>query len=277
MGDSEQVKIEKLQKDEEWPSWKFLVRIVLQAADLMGFVNGTAREPLEAQFSDATTHVKALEKFRKDEFRAQRIIVTALGKEAMLHVMNCGDACQMWKKLHSVYEQKSKVTIHLVQERFFDFKMESTDCIAVTISKLQSIAQQLKDLGETISDQMVITKLLLALPVEFSHFHSAWDSTAADQQTIENLTARLIMEEARMAKQNRNEVGEALVAKSYPKRTFTNSKSFNKSIEKPGKCFFFVMSLDIGSEIAPKDNKMADLQLVALQMEIPLGRQVVPW
>lgn len=80
---------------------------------------------------------------------------------------------------------------------------------------------------------MVITKLLLSLPAEYSNFHSAWDSTAANQQTI----ARLIMEETRILKQHENEMGEALVAKKFQKRTFVNNK-VSSSNEKPGKCYF---------------------------------------
>lgn len=121
MDSIEHVKIEKLQNDEDWPQWKFLIRIVLQSSDLIGFVNGTAKEPLAVQFESSENHVKAVEKFQQSEYKAQRIIVTALGKQAMLHVMNCDTSCAMWQKLHSVYEQKSKVTkvIHLIQERFF--------------------------------------------------------------------------------------------------------------------------------------------------------------
>lgn len=42
----------------------------------------------------------------------------------MLHLMNCTAAADMWKKLHSTYEQKSTVTTHLIQEQLLNFKME---------------------------------------------------------------------------------------------------------------------------------------------------------
>lgn len=109
----------------------------------------------------------------------------------------------MWNKLHA--EQKSKVTIHVIQQKFFNFKMEPADSIAVHSSKLQSIVQQLKELGEIVSDQMVNTKLLISLSSEYSHFHSACDSTAEELQTYDNLTARLTVEELRIAEQNQND------------------------------------------------------------------------
>lgn len=57
----------------------------------------------------------------------------------------------------------------------------------------------------------------MSLPSNYSHFSSAWESTAADQQTIENLSSRLVMEEARIAQQRKNqtELSEALVARRF--------------------------------------------------------------
>lgn len=237
MESSDLIKIEKLKKNDEWPQWKFQLRIILQSNDLMDFITGKEKKPDRAQFANDTAFETALITFNKSEYKAQRIIVTALGKEAMLHVMNCASSCEMWIKLESVYEKKSKVTIHLMQERFYNFKMEPGDSMAIHVSKLQSVVQQLKDLGEKVSESMIITKLLLSLPSELSHFHSAWESTAEKEQTMENLTARLIMEEARIAKHHQDEISEALVAKKSFKRPLKEDKAFNKSNEKPGKCF----------------------------------------
>lgn len=55
------------------------------------------------------------------------------------------------------------------------------------------IVQQLKDQDENISDLMAITKTLMSLPAEYNHFHSAWESTSAENQTMANLRARLIV------------------------------------------------------------------------------------
>lgn len=69
--------------------------------------------------------------------------------------------------------------------------------IATHISKLQNIAHRLKALNTGITEDMVISKILAILPENYKHFRSAWDSTSSDKKTIENLTARLLQEEAR--------------------------------------------------------------------------------
>lgn len=55
---------------------------------------------------------------------------------------------------------------------FFSAVMDPKDNIVGHISKLEDIAQQLRDQGETVSDTMVISKVLMTLPTGFSHFHS---------------------------------------------------------------------------------------------------------
>lgn len=90
-----------------------------------------------------------------------------------MHIVNCKNACGMWSKLHSVFEQKSKTGIHLLQQKFFTFEKNPADDIASFISKVEEIVQQLADLGERISDSMIVTRILMALPSCYNHFHSA--------------------------------------------------------------------------------------------------------
>ncbi|GBP78233.1 Retrovirus-related Pol polyprotein from transposon TNT 1-94 [Eumeta japonica] len=57
---------------------------------------------------------------------------------------------------------------------------------------------QLKQLGENMSDKFVITKVLMSLPEDYKHFISAWESAPDDKQTYDNLVARLLIEEERI-------------------------------------------------------------------------------
>lgn len=60
------------------------------------------------------------------------------------------------------------------------------------ISKLHEIVQQLSDLGEVISE-----KMLMSLPLSLNHFQSAWESTADSKKTLNELPTRLMIEETR--------------------------------------------------------------------------------
>lgn len=47
---NEKVKVDKLEKDKDWPNGKFLIRMVLQSSDLICFINGIKVEPTEVQY-----------------------------------------------------------------------------------------------------------------------------------------------------------------------------------------------------------------------------------
>ena len=83
----------------------------------------------------------------------------------------------------------------------------------VFISKVENLQCQLKQLGEEITDSLVISKILNSLPSKYSHFHLAWDSTYKKEQTLDNLTRRLLLEERKMKATNSEEESVTLAVK----------------------------------------------------------------
>ncbi|CAH2107713.1 unnamed protein product [Euphydryas editha] len=71
--------------------------------------------------------------------------------------------------------------------------------MAQHVSKVESLAKQLRETGEKISDTAVITKILSTLPPAYRSLRQAWLSVDEDSQTIQNLTSRLVDEEASLA------------------------------------------------------------------------------
>lgn len=188
--ESELIKIEKLEESKDWTTWKFLVQILLKSNDVFDVVSGDEEKPAAAG--------NELTAWNKKEYKAQRIITGTLAKKVVLHVQSCKTSKEMWDKLNLVFERRGETNKHLLQEQFFAFKKDPNDDIATHIAKLIEVVAQLRDLGVTIDDGMVITKVLMTLPTEFRHFSSAWESTAKTDQTLEKLQSRLINEEHRL-------------------------------------------------------------------------------
>lgn len=235
-----EAKIEKLQDISEWSRWKFQVRIVLNASELFEVVSGDdpmptrARRVSETDSQAGDRYAQELKDWKKKDNKAQRCIATTVGKEPLTHIMNYGTAKEMWDKLHSVYEQKSETSVHLLQQKFYLYVMDLNDNIATHISKLEDFSSQLKDLGEEIPTSMLITKILMTLPPNYSHFHSAWESTSVNDRTLKNLTSRLMVEEARMSANDGESNSNAFSARSYSKPRSFHTKP---SGIRPGKCY----------------------------------------
>ncbi|KMQ94008.1 copia protein [Lasius niger] len=133
--------------------------------------------------------------------------------QALLHIINCESATEMWNKLKSVYEQKSEASIHMLQQMWYSAKMSRKDNIASHVAKLEDIAHKLEVIGDKVSDNMIITKLLMTLPHSYNHFVSAWESAAQTERTLANLTSMLTIEEMRHSAAE-NPKGSALATDS---------------------------------------------------------------
>lgn len=70
----------------------------------------------------------------------------------------------MWEKLNILFEQKSSLSICLMHQKFFEYKYKDQG-ITKHISD-----SQLKNHGENITSQMLITKILTSLPDQYKHF-----------------------------------------------------------------------------------------------------------
>lgn len=226
--ETEVVKIDKLQDVSQWTTWRFQVKVCLNASGLFGIASGTEKLPV-ATGSDPK--VKEIAEWTQKDAKAQRIIVTTIGQKPMQYILRCETSAAMWTKLHAIYEQKHDAGKQLLQEKFYAFKGNASDDIATHISRLDSLVQQLQDVNITINDEMVITKLLMTLPDEYSHFSSAWDSTPTADRTLDNLTNRLMVEEYRInsRKADRGEASN----KSEAFFTKKNDASFKKKAQGP--------------------------------------------
>ncbi|XP_011704270.1 PREDICTED: uncharacterized protein LOC105459727 [Wasmannia auropunctata] len=96
------------------------------------------------------------------------------------------------------------------------------------ISKVESLARQIKDSGDTVSNLAIMTKIISTLPMKYKGFRQAWMSTPEDQQTLSNLTARLLDEEASLTVQE--EQDNALAEKFVLQRKTDSSGYGNQEI-----------------------------------------------
>lgn len=230
------MKIEKLQGLEQWVTWKFQMRQILESYEVYDVVTGIELPPAE---SDRNQYAEKLAAWKKLDSKARRYISTALGKQPLLHVLNCTTANQMWTSLKNVYESTSKSSILLLQQKYMSFVKDPRDDMATFLSKLLDITQQLKERDETLSDSMIMTTIQLSLPVEYNHFHSAWDSTTEAARTLENMKSRLLVEESRMKAQGRSETVEAFTANKNESSGHGKKKTQyrKKKRDKSGGCF----------------------------------------
>ncbi|KAG6463393.1 hypothetical protein O3G_MSEX013850 [Manduca sexta] len=179
----------KLEGARNWNIWKFQMIVLLRGQGWLDIVEGRTVKPEDA--TDRNT-------WKSMDAKAQTLLVIRISEDVMLHLVTCTTSSEMWKKILSIYEQKSETSIHIIQQRFFQYKYEKGVEMSVFLSRIQEIQNQLKQLGEEVSHKFAITKVLMSLPDEYKHLVSAWESAPENRQTFDNLVARLLIEEKRL-------------------------------------------------------------------------------
>lgn len=212
MADDNALKLQtyiKLEGASNWNIWKFQTVVLLRSQGLLEVTDGSSVKP-EAEVEKAA--------WEKKDAKAQSWLVTRMSESVMMHIITCTTSAEMWRKLASVYEQKSETSIHIIQQRFFQYKYEEGTAMSTFLSKIEELRNQLKQMGEDISEKFIITKVLMSLPDAYKHFVSAWESAPDEKQTLENLVARLLIEEERVnEKEPQNSSASAFVAKKNVK------------------------------------------------------------
>ncbi|KAJ8728905.1 hypothetical protein PYW07_006601 [Mythimna separata] len=144
-----------LENAGNWHTWKFQVKVILKAVNVYDLVDGSSK-CLEKDDSKLDT-------WKKLDAKAQGVIVSRLGNTAMLHVQNCETAKEIWDKLNTIYEQKSDVSLHILQQRFFEETYNGTEDVSTFIAKIEAIVAQIRQAKGEIAENMIVTKIISSL------------------------------------------------------------------------------------------------------------------
>jgi transposase InsO family protein len=98
----------------------------------------------------------------------------------------------MWTQLQAYHDQHSEGCIIALQAKYYNFKLNEGESIAIFISTLQQLAKQLTDLGQTITERQLISKIICGLPSSFDPLLLAWDNIPVANQSLLGLQSRLI-------------------------------------------------------------------------------------
>lgn len=150
----------------------------------------------------------------------------------------------MWNKLCSIHEQRSTLSKLILLQRFHEYRISAGDSVVAHVAKVQNMAMQFLDVGETVSSTAIIAKVIANLSSKYNPLKTAWDSVPADRQTIEELTESLIKEESRMTADDETASVLAVMGAGGSRKTSATGKHQSANGERTVKtrtdieCFF---------------------------------------
>lgn len=162
---------------------------IFQSRDLFGIVTGTEKKLDSMSVTEQAA-------WNKKDKTAAVAILSSIDKFHKQEVIHCETSADMWKQLVAYHELHSEECIISLQEKYYSSRLGENDSIAVYVSNLQKLAKQLTDLGETITDRQLISKIKCGLPPSYDSLLLAWESVSLNDQTLNSFQSRLIKREA---------------------------------------------------------------------------------
>ena len=166
--------------------WKMHMRFIFQSRDMYSIVNGTLKK------SFLRDPAEQLQWEKKDKHATIDAILGTLDSFHKQEVINCSTSHDMWTQLQAYHDQHSEECIIALQAKYYNFKLNEGESIAAFISTLQQLAKQLTDLGQTITEHQLISKIICGLPSSFDRLLLAWDNIPLANKSLLGLQSRLI-------------------------------------------------------------------------------------
>lgn len=102
------------------------------------------------------------------------------------------------------------------------------------VTALESMAAQLNDLGVSVTDHDIITKIVCSLPTRFDNLVSSWDGMQDQEKTLDALRARLVSEERKFTLRKAQASGSSIeTATASPNAAFFGQGMSNHGRSRP--------------------------------------------
>lgn len=223
---------------EKFAVWKYHMEICFDDKDVTPIVNGTIPQPPD--------NVPEAEKivWQKANTLAMRMISSAVSLPILENLVNCPTAACMWNTLCAFYQQKSRENIFMIQGNFFEYKMQAGDSINTHVNKVLSMANLLKDMGQPVQEDVLLTKIICSLPASYNDVVAAWTNVPPKEQTVANLKVRLLQMENIMTLQNAATDGDSAfftrsskITSKHKKQGGEKSTEYIKDLKSRTRCY----------------------------------------
>lgn len=204
---------------DNYRAWKFQINAILRSQELLGVVDGT-----ETLAANATADVN--KKWSQRDGKAMAILFASLNSEQVLHVLDCKSAKSIMDVLEGIHQKKSDVRIMSLYEEYFSLKMNEDESVTAYFSKVRTIASELEDQGEKLTDNLKMCRIVSGLTPKFQHFRTVWYNIK-ECRTMETLLAKLQLEEDQQSKAGRettHHVNEAAFSASHSNKMMKKKK-----------------------------------------------------
>lgn len=211
-------------------TWRFQINAVLRAQDLVEIVNGDLAKPEDTATADEK------KKWSQRDGKAMAVLFASLNADQSKLVLSCKSSKEIIDTLDSIHNKKSDVRVMGLYEEYFALKMSDDEKVASYYSRVDTLAHEIEDQGEKLSDNLKMCRIISGLTANFSNFRTVWFNIK-EGRTMDALLAKLQLEEDSHNKLDREKSSSVEAAFSASKFVNKNKKKNKPESVSKATCF----------------------------------------
>ena len=187
MAESNTLKIEKL-NGNNFATWKYNVKLLLMQKGLWNIAQGKETKP-DIKTEDATKaeSIKLMNDWELRSDQAYSIIAINIDKFLQVHVQSTTDPKEAWNFLKKQFEMTSISHIVRLSRRFYASTMREDEDLEEFLTKMTTLAQELRELNEDISSKKFATVILGSLPESYDSFLTSFNARPIEELNWDNV------------------------------------------------------------------------------------------
>lgn len=203
-------KVELLKGSSNYRTWKFSMKMLLEAKDLWEVVDGSEPRPESAAgrrdesgqeivltTAQLNAEKKAQAAWDKVARKAMATIVLGISAEEQENVIDCTTPKEVWDTLEKLYESKGRNRKFMLLQELFRVSMKSGSMNAYLRSIKEKVSE-LSKIGTKLEKDVKLAIVMNGLPDEYRYLVVALESQDMDKIDFDELTARLLEEEKKL-------------------------------------------------------------------------------
>ncbi|KAI9549806.1 hypothetical protein GHT06_006776 [Daphnia sinensis] len=194
---------------KNWSSWRFGDTLLLEKNKLMRVVQKVDTKPTQIETDDVITNQALIDAWDMKDIEARTVIYCNVEPDFQVLIEGCSTSAAMWVRLLLQFAQAAAANANLLLGKFFYYKYDKEHSVLSHITRLSSLAKELRNLNSPVTEQQLIMRTLYSLPPSYRPFQSSWLSVPVAEHTLLNLTSRLVAEEAMNRAINNGEMDPA--------------------------------------------------------------------
>ncbi|XP_017976374.1 PREDICTED: uncharacterized protein LOC108661903 [Theobroma cacao] len=195
---------------ENYAIWAVKMKAYLRAFDLWEIVEMGGDSPVMRHANPTVAQIKQHSEDVARRYKALSCIQSVVSDAIFTRIMTCDSLKEAWDRLkdefHGSERTRQMQALNLHRE-FEILRMKDDETIKEYSDKIMKLVNQLRLLGEDLTERRIVNKVLVSLPEKFeAKISSLEDSKDLSQLTVTELVNALQAQEQRRAIRHENNV-----------------------------------------------------------------------